>query len=113
MSHGIKSLANNLAQYGRDGDTMLAHINPEEAGILKALGGSGTINPVTGLPEYRSFWKSITQPFQRALAPIVDPISNAVSTIAKPIEQVTLQPIGKALAAVDDAVLQPDRKSVV
>lgn len=107
MSHGIKSLANNLAQYGRDGDTMLAHINPEEAGILKALGGSGTINPVTGLPEYRSFWKSITQPFQRALAPIVDPISNAVSTIAKPIEQVTLQPIGKALAAVDDAVLQP------
>jgi hypothetical protein len=107
MSHGIKSLANNLAQYGRDGDTMLAHINPEEAGILKALGGSGTINPVTGLPEYRSFWKSITQPFQRALAPIIDPISNAVSTIAKPIEQVTLQPIGKALAAVDDAVIQP------
>jgi hypothetical protein len=86
---------------------MLAHINPEEAGILKALGGSGTINPVTGLPEYRSFWKSITQPFQRALAPIIDPISNAVSTIAKPIEQVTLQPIGKALAAVDDAVIQP------
>ena len=107
MSHGIKSLANNLAQYGRDGDTMLAHINPQEAGILKALGGSGTRNPVTGLPEYRSFWKSITQPFQRALAPIVDPISNAVSTIAKPIEQVTLQPVGKALAAVDDAILQP------
>ena len=107
MSHGIKSLANNLAHYGRDGDTMLAHINPQEAGILKALGGSGTKNPVTGLPEYRSFWKSITQPFQNALAPIVDPISNAVSTIAKPIEQVTLQPIGKALAAVDDAVIQP------
>jgi hypothetical protein len=107
MSHGIKSLANNLAQYGRDGDTMLAHINPQEAGILKALGGSGTRNPVTGLPEYRSFWKSITQPFQRLAAPIVDPISKAVSTIAKPIEQVTLQPVGRALAAVDDAIIQP------
>ena len=107
MSHGIKSLANNLAQYGRDGDTMLAHINPQEAGILKALGGSGTRNPVTGLPEYRSFWKSVTQPIQNFLAPVVDPISNVVSTIAKPIEQVTLQPVGKALAAVDDAVIQP------
>jgi hypothetical protein len=50
MSHGIKSLANNLAQYGRDGDTMLAHINPQEAGILKALGGSGgaAANKVAG-----------------------------------------------------------------
>ena len=107
MSHGIKSLANNLAQYGRDGDTMLAHINPQEAGILKALGGSGTRNPVTGLPEYRSFWKSITQPIQNFVAPVVDPISNVVSTIAKPVEQAVLQPVGKALAAVDDAVIQP------
>ena len=50
----------NLASKGRYGDTMLAHINPEEAGILKLLGGSGTINPYTGLPEYkrRGFRKS-------------------------------------------------------
>jgi len=40
-----------LASYGRDGDTMLAHINPEEAALLKSRGGSGTINPNTGLPE--------------------------------------------------------------
>jgi len=37
-----------LAQYGRGGVTMLAHINPEEAALLKRLGGSGTINPKTG-----------------------------------------------------------------
>lgn len=42
----------NLAKYGRHGDTMLAHITPEEAKLLKDLGGSGTINPYTGLPEY-------------------------------------------------------------
>ena len=41
-----------LAQYGRDGDTMLAHINPEEAEMLKRMGGRGTINPKTGLLEY-------------------------------------------------------------
>jgi hypothetical protein len=41
-----------MAAYGRHGDTMLAHINPQEAALLKSLGGSGTINPHTGLPEY-------------------------------------------------------------
>jgi hypothetical protein len=37
---------------GRDGDTLVAHINPSEAQILKALGGRGTINPKTGLLEF-------------------------------------------------------------
>lgn len=40
---------------GRHGDTMLAHINPLEAMMLKEAGGSGTINPETGLPEYSMF----------------------------------------------------------
>ena len=31
---------------------MLAHINPQEAALLKARGGSGTINPRTGLREF-------------------------------------------------------------
>jgi hypothetical protein len=42
-----------LASMGRHGDTMLAHINPREAAMLKRMGGSGTINPRTGLPEYK------------------------------------------------------------
>jgi len=42
-----------LAAMGRHGDTMLAHINPREADMLKRMGGSGTINPRTGLPEYK------------------------------------------------------------
>ena len=41
-----------LSRMGRRGDTMLAHINPEEAALLKKMGGSGTINPATGLPEF-------------------------------------------------------------
>lgn len=48
----LREAAAQLQQYGRNGDTMLAHITPEEAGLLKRLGGSGTINPKTGLPEY-------------------------------------------------------------
>jgi len=42
----------NLASKGRYGDTMLAHINPQEAGLLRSMGGAGTINPQTGLREF-------------------------------------------------------------
>ena len=42
----------DIAKYGRRGDTMIAHINPNEAAMLKRMGGSGTINPMTGLPEF-------------------------------------------------------------
>jgi hypothetical protein len=41
-----------LASKGRYGDTMIAHINPQEAQMLMEEGGSGTINPMTGLPEF-------------------------------------------------------------
>lgn len=56
-SHGgeTKTAAYDLQSMGRNGDTLLAHITPEEASVLKALGGAGTTNPHTGLPEfYRS-----------------------------------------------------------
>jgi len=41
-----------LAQMGRGTDTELAHVNPQESELLKAAGGSGTINPNTGMREY-------------------------------------------------------------
>jgi hypothetical protein len=41
-----------LASKGRYGDTMLAHVNPQEAALLKSMGGAGTINPKTGLREF-------------------------------------------------------------
>jgi hypothetical protein len=45
-------IANMLANQGRRGDTMLAHINPQEASLLQQQGGVGTANPVTGLPQF-------------------------------------------------------------
>lgn len=53
---GIADAARIVANQGRRGDTMLAHINPQEARLLQALGGAGTINPRTGLPEYGPKW---------------------------------------------------------
>lgn len=48
----LKGLAQILQSRGRRGDSILAHITPEEAQRLKDEGGSGTINPETGLPEF-------------------------------------------------------------
>ena len=47
-----RAMAQRLANKGQKGDTMLAHINPDEAQMLKDAGGSGKINPDTGLPSF-------------------------------------------------------------
>lgn len=49
---GAREMAEALRRMGRRGDTMLAHITPEEADMLAEMGGAGTINPDTGLPEF-------------------------------------------------------------
>lgn len=48
-----RELAEMLRQMGRGRDTVLAHITPEEAQMLMEMGGSGKINPNTGLPEFQ------------------------------------------------------------
>jgi len=51
-SSDLAAIAAMLAGKGRGNDTLLAHITPREAEILKAAGGSGTTNPETGLLEF-------------------------------------------------------------
>ena len=48
----LPALAEMLRAKGRGKDTMLAHITPKEAALLKRRGGSGSVNPDTGLPEF-------------------------------------------------------------
>jgi len=66
---GIQDLAQHLQKYGQDGDTVLAHISPQEARMLEGIGGAGVPNPYTGLPEYglgKKFKKIL-----RAIAPVL------------------------------------------
>jgi len=49
----MAGIAQLIRSQGRGNDTILAHITPREAALLKANGGSGTINPMTGLPEFQ------------------------------------------------------------
>jgi len=87
QAQGLKSIAQELQNYGREGDTMLAHINPQEAAMLKAMGGSGTINPVTGLPEYKigKVFKAVTRPVEK---------------IAKGVEKAVIRPIGDVVKPI-------------
>ena len=92
----------NLASKGRYGDTMLAHINPEEAALLKSMGGAGTVNPQTGLPEFfgimggfSSFPQRVEEPLP-SLGQALDPASLAnlatkLDTITVPMESRGLQ----------------------
>lgn len=49
----LKLLYKDIASLGNDGDTELAHINKWESNLLITHGGSGTINAITGLKEYK------------------------------------------------------------
>ena len=71
----LKPVAKAIANYGRNGDTMLAHITPAEARMLRRKGGSGTINPKTGLPEFFGLFKAIGKAFKA--------VGNAVKDFAK------------------------------
>lgn len=57
-----KEMAEMLRRMGRNGDTMLAHITPEEAELLADLGGAGTENPETGLPEFYNGYDAEFEP---------------------------------------------------
>jgi hypothetical protein len=70
---GIASVAQNLADKGRKGDSMLVHMTPDEVAGLQALaqqmGGSLTVNPQTGLPEANIFKKLLPMALGFALGP--------------------------------------------
>ena len=49
----LKNLYMDISSMGDGGDTTLAHVNPDEVALLKASGGSGTLNARTGLVEFK------------------------------------------------------------
>jgi len=55
MGGDLRKIARLLQDKGRNGDTILAHINPREAALLREQGGSGEINPETGLMEFSDY----------------------------------------------------------
>jgi hypothetical protein len=130
QAHGLKALAQELPKYGRYNDDMVAHISSDEAKLLKAMGGSGTINPTTGLPEFG--WnpvkavQQVFKPVQQAVAainpfnpgsalnrgidqiPVVGGVNRALNNLGtqvfQPLEKAVVQPASRGLAQFDKAV---------
>lgn len=57
LSLNLPAMAQVIKKKGRGRDTVLAHITPEEAKLLKKRGGRGSINPDTGLLEFEDYYK--------------------------------------------------------
>ena len=81
------AIAQNLASRGRNGDTTLVHMTPDEVQGLQALamakGGSLTINPETGLPEagfLSNTFKALLPTLAGvALSPVLGPMGAALA----------------------------------
>jgi hypothetical protein len=83
---GLAGAAESLRQKGRNGDTILAHINPQEAQMLKRMGGSGTINPRTGLPEFGFFDNPLKE------------LGNGWNSVKNVVTPILKSPVGKIIA---------------
>jgi hypothetical protein len=88
-----KVIAKELASMGRNGDTMLAHITPLEATMLRKMGGSGTINPDTGLPEF--FLKKIKKAVGKVFKGAGKVVKGALKGIGRAVKSIAKSTIGK------------------
>jgi hypothetical protein len=99
----LNPIAQAMAQMGRNGDTMLAHITPAEARMLRARGGSGTINPVTGLPEF--FFKSVFRAAKKVVKGAAKVVKKTVSAVKSVVKKVASSTIGKIALTIGATML--------
>jgi hypothetical protein len=103
---GIAEAAQLVANRGRYGDTMLAHITPAEARLLRSRGGSGTINPATGLPEFflKKVGKALESGVKSVVKGVAKPVVQAVKSVVKAVKpvvkKVLASPVGRIVATV-------------
>ena len=69
----LKKLLNDVAKKGIEGDVHLAHINKFEDRLLKYMGGEGSINPKTGLIQYKGGGGGGSQTTSNTLDPNIVP----------------------------------------
>ena len=87
---GLADVAQYMQSMGRGGDRLLAHITPEEAMMLKKAGGAGTINPNTGLLEFKG------NPVKK----VFKAVKSVVKSVVKAVKTVVKSPIGRILTTV-------------
>jgi hypothetical protein len=94
----LKPIAKAIASYGRNGDTMLAHITPAEARMLRRRGGSGTINPHTGLPEF--FLKKLAKAVGKVFKAVGNAVKSVVKGVVNTVKKFAQSTVGKIITTV-------------
>lgn len=77
---GLTVGARKLMTGGRGGDSELVHVNRREAEMLRRMGGQGTVNPNTGLREYKGFKQAIGVALPVALSVIAPGVGTAIGS---------------------------------
>jgi len=109
----LASIAAMLTSKGRGNDTLLAHITPREAEILKAAGGSGTTNPETGLLEFYDDFEAMPSSqaefaqAQQAAQPSPVYQGGVVGTELPPLAAETTPQTRSLAGAIEPVVAQP------
>jgi hypothetical protein len=93
----MNPIASGIASLGRNGDTMLAHITPSEARMLRRKGGSGTMNPRTGLPEF--FIGKIVKSVGKAFKSVTKAVTGAVKSVVGAAKSFAKSTVGKVVIA--------------
>jgi hypothetical protein len=94
----LRPIPAGLAQMGRNGDTMLAHITPSEARMLRRNGGSGTINPMTGLPEF--FLGKIFKSVGNAFKSVGKAVVKGVKAVARGVKKFASSTVGRIVIGI-------------
>lgn len=77
---GLAQAAEKVRRAGRNGDTVVVHLSPEEFGWLRRNWGEPTRNPKTGLPEYFKLGK-----FFKAAAPVIPALATMIPGVGTAI----------------------------
>ena len=94
----IKHLYADIAAMGDGGDTQLAHVNEKEVKLLKKYGGAGTINPATGLREFKGKGGGSAPSKQESTS-----YSSNLPEYAKPYYQEQMKQVAKEVYTTDSA----------
>lgn len=104
---GLARAAEMARAGGRDDDSVLLHITPDELEYLRSQWGAPTRNPKTGLPEYGfvgKAWKKIKK-VVKAVAPYAGIIAAVFMPALAPYIGTALGATGATAAAVGNAVI--------
>lgn len=93
----LKNLYSDIASKGDEGDTALAHVNSFEVALLRAVGGSGTINAKTGLLEFKGGGGGSKAPAE------TKSVTTNLPEYAQPYYQELMKQAGKQTYTTDSA----------